>query len=756
MNRPLSAGRAATVSAAVLSALCLGIGVLRAPAVAEEGAPAAASATAPAVDPLAPEEIRARHDAVKAELEALRSELAALPDPSAERDRLGEIRIGLLAIEDLLRKERDLVEPKAAKSSAATPTPNPGSIFTLNELYERQLKNESRLATRSADRDAARETLATARERLEEKKRERRAARQAVAAAAAGDTRVQAEHTLRRADLDVRKATENVHLRSLEARTAQRKLESTEAKAGDLESAIEQSRAAVAKGEADLADGLAELTRREGTLRRAREVLERDLANADLRLEAAQRRFAKVADPPRELLEEVETLTLGRDVVRQEIAATDAQIERLGAQRDDWEHWARVLANRASREELRQWQAATEEKIAAIEAEELQRQGRSADVRQQLEDLEAQLAGMPEKSKARRFAEDRRADLNRLLEVQNADDLDLAANRRISERLLEALRDRRGHFDVVDYAQRLLGSLRAAWRYELTSVNEDPITLGSLITALLLAVIGFLASRRIAATVGRLAGERLHLDRGAAAALQTLAFYVLLASFTLLALRAVSFPLTAFTVLGGALAIGVGFGSQNVMNNFISGLILMLERPVRALDLVEVDGNHGTVERIGARSTQIRSTDGRHIIVPNSFFLENNVVNWTLSDDLIRAQVSVGVVYGSPTRLVERLIGEIVDANENVLKNPAPVIVFAEFGDNALIFDVFFWVRARSPMQVNKVRSDVRFRIDEVFREHSLVIAFPQRDVHLDTVAPLDVRLVDTPPKGGDGSGEPE
>ena len=201
----------------------------------------------------------------------------------------------------------------------------------------------------------------------------------------------------------------------------------------------------------------------------------------------------------------------------------------------------------------------------------------------------------------------------------------------------------------------------------------------------------------------------------------TLGFYALLVSFTLLALRAIHFPLTAFTVLGGALAIGVGFGSQNVMNNFISGLILMLERPVRA---------------------QIRSVDGRHIIVPNSFFLESNVVNWTLSDDLIRAKVSVGVIYGSPTRLVEQLIRRVVEADEQILQSPVPIVVFAEFGDNALNFDVYFWVKARSPMEMRIVQSRVRFHIDALFREHELVIAFPQRDVHLDSAKPLEVRVL--------------
>jgi small-conductance mechanosensitive channel len=222
----------------------------------------------------------------------------------------------------------------------------------------------------------------------------------------------------------------------------------------------------------------------------------------------------------------------------------------------------------------------------------------------------------------------------------------------------------------------------------------------------------------------------------------------MLAGFTLLALRAVHFPLTAFTFLGGALAIGIGFGSQNVMNNFISGLILMLERPVRAQDVVEVDGSHGVIQKIGPRSTQIRATDGRHIVVPNSFFLESNVVNWTLSDELIRTKVSVGVSYGSPTRLVQQLIEEVIKQEPLALSTPAPKVIFDAFGDNSLNFDVYFWVEARSPMSVASVQSKVRFRIDDVFREHHLVIAFPQRDVHLDASAPIEVRVT-----GGDLSG---
>jgi small-conductance mechanosensitive channel len=259
---------------------------------------------------------------------------------------------------------------------------------------------------------------------------------------------------------------------------------------------------------------------------------------------------------------------------------------------------------------------------------------------------------------------------------------------------------------------------------------------------LLLFGAGLWASRLGANAIGRLASGRLKLDAGASQALQTFSFYVMLAAFTLMALRTIHFPLTAFTFLGGALAIGIGFGSQNVMNNFISGLILMLERPVRAQDVVEIDGAHGVIQKIGPRSTQIRSTDGRHIVVPNSFFLESNVVNWTLSDDLMRTKVSVGVAYGSPTRQVKQLIEEVIEAEPLVLNTPTPNVIFDAFGDNSLNFDVYFWVTARSPMSVKDVESRVRFRIDDVLRHHNITIAFPQRDVHLDAGSPIEVRMV--------------
>jgi potassium efflux system protein len=280
------------------------------------------------------------------------------------------------------------------------------------------------------------------------------------------------------------------------------------------------------------------------------------------------------------------------------------------------------------------------------------------------------------------------------------------------------------------------------WSYQLAIIEGTPMTVGKVVLALALVAVGYVVSRRLSRSVGRVLIRRARLDPGAAAAVEMLGFYVFFVSFAVTALQLVRFPLNALAIAGGALAIGIGFGSQNIVNNFISGLILLVERPIRVNDLVRVEGSDGTVEHIGARSTKIRAADNTQIIVPNSFFLQNHVINYTLSDDIIRTQVTVGVVYGSSTREVARLMRRAIDEHPEILSAYEPRILFADFGDNALLFEAYFWVHGRSIMDRRRIESDVRYRIDELFREAELVIAYPQRDVHLDTSRPLDVRVL--------------
>lgn len=288
----------------------------------------------------------------------------------------------------------------------------------------------------------------------------------------------------------------------------------------------------------------------------------------------------------------------------------------------------------------------------------------------------------------------------------------------------------------------MIETLKTIWNYPLFRIGDGPVILASqllLVAGLLL--VGYLASKLIERMIRRrLAKTDLRAD--AAFMLQRIIYYVLLVVLAMMALSLLNVPLTAFAFVSGAVAIGVGFGAQNVINNFISGWILLFEKPVRIDDFIEVGNFMGTVERIGNRSTRIRRPDGVRLLIPNSQMLEHVVVNWTLIDKKIRTVVRVGVAYGSPNKLVAELVEKAVNEQPETQSEPAPMIVLEDFADNAVIFEALFWCQIGGERELRQIRSAVRFRIDELLAENNIVIAFPQRDVHLDTPKPIQVQMI--------------
>jgi small-conductance mechanosensitive channel len=211
------------------------------------------------------------------------------------------------------------------------------------------------------------------------------------------------------------------------------------------------------------------------------------------------------------------------------------------------------------------------------------------------------------------------------------------------------------------------------------------------------------------------------------------AIYILgLIVLSISALDLLNVPLTAFAFISGAVAIGVGFGAQNIINNFISGWILIWERPISINDFIETGGVSGTVEEINTRSTKIRRVDGVHLLVPNSKLLEETVTNWTLEDKLYRCTVRVGVVYGSDVDKVKSLLEKAVVDHDLILSEPAPQVIFEDFGDSSLVFDAYFWVYSVGDKSAREIRSDIRFTVNHLFSDNDIAIAFPQRDIHLD------------------------
>ena len=267
--------------------------------------------------------------------------------------------------------------------------------------------------------------------------------------------------------------------------------------------------------------------------------------------------------------------------------------------------------------------------------------------------------------------------------------------------------------------------------WEIFSLGEDSVTLGQVVVVTMTVVVAL----ALAGWLIRKLSKRL-LEKGRDANIVQLVnrvlWVALIAILFFTTLSMLNVPLGAFAFITGAIAIGIGFGAQNIINNFISGWILMGERPIRIGDLLEVDGNLGRVEAINTRSTRIKRVDGVRIVIPNSHLLENMVVNWNLGDEDIRTFVSVGVAYGSPARQVAQLMELAVSEQEDVLQEPAPHVLFQDFGNSALLFESYFWTQLKPGGNLRQLRSEIRFRIDELFRENDITIAFPQQDVHLD------------------------
>ena len=276
-----------------------------------------------------------------------------------------------------------------------------------------------------------------------------------------------------------------------------------------------------------------------------------------------------------------------------------------------------------------------------------------------------------------------------------------------------------------------LSQINEILSYKLITISGQAITLSHILLIPAVILIGILLTRWIAKLITkRLISKKV--DPNVIHLLLRVFYVIAMAILLVTTLELINVPITAFAFLSGAIAIGVGFGAQNIINNFISGWILMWERPIRIGDFLEVESAKGVVEEINTRSTRIRRVDGVHLLIPNSKLLENTVVNWTLVDSLVRTSVTVGVAYGSPAKKVAELIMQATTDQKRIVESPAPVVTFEDFGDNALMFEVTFWLDSNAEGGLRVMRSNIRFRLEELFEENNIVVAYPQRDIHID------------------------
>jgi small-conductance mechanosensitive channel len=239
---------------------------------------------------------------------------------------------------------------------------------------------------------------------------------------------------------------------------------------------------------------------------------------------------------------------------------------------------------------------------------------------------------------------------------------------------------------------------------------------------------------RIAVDIGssfldRLPRQNPHIDSTLIPPLQTALTYALWCFFSLFTLRSLGMGLSNLAMVAGGLSVGIGFGMQTIVNNFISGLILIFSRTLQAGDVVEVGGTTGVVRKISVRATMVETYDNALIFVPNSEFVSSRLINWTRNNRSVRSEIKIGVAYDSDVKKVMQLLLDTAGKHHNVLNKPAPSVIFTDFGPNTLDFVLRIWVRDYDVVATTS--SEIRQEVDTEFRAQGVAIAFPQLDVHV-------------------------
>jgi len=266
-----------------------------------------------------------------------------------------------------------------------------------------------------------------------------------------------------------------------------------------------------------------------------------------------------------------------------------------------------------------------------------------------------------------------------------------------------------------------------AWNAALPAIKLSLLQIFLLVT--LLIAVFWISSRTKRFLFNRLLAQS-GLDRSLQYAIAQVVSNIVLVVGIFIVLENSGIRLAALTVFAGAVGVGVGFGLQNIASNFISGLVILAERPITIGDRVEVAGIAGQVEHIRARSTVIRTNDNIMMIVPNTKFIDSPVTNWTYGDRRVRFRIPVGVAYGSDVAKVRDALLAVAQENPHTLKEPAPGVFLEKFGDNSIDFKLVVWSSEMSA-RPSRYRSDLNFAIVEKFREAKIEMPFPQRDLHI-------------------------
>jgi len=275
-----------------------------------------------------------------------------------------------------------------------------------------------------------------------------------------------------------------------------------------------------------------------------------------------------------------------------------------------------------------------------------------------------------------------------------------------------------------------------SWLESGISIGGTKITIINVVYLIIFLIFFTFLSRIIRKALQNRVLPRTRLDIGARASFVNVVIYTFWILTIYTGINILGINLSSLAFMAGALGIGIGFGLQNIVNNFISGIILLFDPSIQVGDMVQIGEDWGTINRINIRTTIVQTFDNASLIIPNSQMLSNKVTNWSFKDPKVRRQVDVGVAYGSDVQKVRKILLQIVSDMPEIMDDPAPRVDFMDFGNSALIFRIRFWIT--SPEFWLTAPTELRFKIDEEFKKNGIEIAFPQQDIHIRSASGLE------------------
>lgn len=285
-------------------------------------------------------------------------------------------------------------------------------------------------------------------------------------------------------------------------------------------------------------------------------------------------------------------------------------------------------------------------------------------------------------------------------------------------------------------------NLNKIWNFTLFVIDQHPVTIGSSLIALCVALIFGRISKFIRLRSQKYLLKHTQLSPEGIFIIDKLLLIFNLLITAILALQILHIPITELTVVGGSFAIAFGLAAKDIVSNTTSGFVMLLEQAIKVGDVIEIDDKLGKVKFIGIRSTIIHTAENMDIIMPNSNILQSQVINWTMENNQILTSIEVGVSYDTDIDHATNIMLQSVDKLNFIFRDPRPFVLFSNFGDSALIFQVYFMIKVSNKLQRLQQESKVRYQLFKNLNKAGIVIAFPQQDTHLDISKPLDLRIV--------------